>query len=79
MENKVLAPILAGIGLGWLAFSPEGQKMAKSVGQTLMPALSPGQGKDGEKDGPEGKDAEGKADHEGKPGKGDKDEEEGDA
>lgn len=49
MENKVLAPILAGIGLGWLAFSPDGQKMAKSVGQTIMPALAPGQGKDGQK------------------------------
>lgn len=75
--DKVLAPILAGIGLGWLAFSPEGQKMAKGIGQTLMPALAPGQGqgKDGEKDGPEGKDAEGKPAPEDKPGKGDKDEE----
>lgn len=73
MENKVLAPILAGIGLGWLAFSPEGQKMAKGIGQTLMPALAPGQAKAEEKDAPEGKDAEAK------PNKGDKDDEEGDA
>ncbi|WP_304473584.1 hypothetical protein [uncultured Desulfovibrio sp.] len=46
MANKVLAPILAGIGLGWLAFSPEGQKMAKGVGQTIMPALMPGKEQD---------------------------------
>lgn len=58
MENKVLAPILAGIGLGWLAFSPDGQKMAKSVGQTIMPALAPGQGKDGQKPDKDGDEAE---------------------
>lgn len=58
MENKVLAPILAGIGLGWLAFSPDGQKMAKSVGQTIMPALAPGQGKDGQKPDKDGYEAE---------------------
>lgn len=58
MENKVLAPILAGIGLGWLAFSPDGQKMAKSVGQTIMPALAPARGKDESAPGKDGDEAE---------------------
>lgn len=45
MDNKILAPVLAGIGIGWLAFSKEGQQMAKGLGQSIMPAL--GGGKNG--------------------------------
>lgn len=42
MEPKTLAPILAGIGIGWLAFSAEGQKLAKGLGQSILPALANG-------------------------------------
>lgn len=44
MDSKVLAPVLAGIGIGWLAFSKEGQAMAKGLGQSIMPALTGGGG-----------------------------------
>lgn len=58
MDKNVLAPILAGIGLGWLAFSPEGQKMAKGLGQSVLPALSGGKPDEGspEKEGEKDKD-----------------------
>lgn len=58
MDKNVLAPILAGIGLGWLAFHPEGQKMAKGLGQSVLPALSGGKPDEGspEKEGEKNKD-----------------------
>ena len=55
MDKNILGPILAGVGLGFLAFHPEGQKMAKGLGQSVLPALTGGgkpdnddAGKDGE-------------------------------
>lgn len=44
MDKSTLAPILAGIGIGWLAFSSEGQKLAKGLGQSIVPALAGGGG-----------------------------------
>ena len=43
MDNKVLPTLLAGIGIGYLAFSAEGQKLLKGVGQSILPALAQGQ------------------------------------
>ena len=42
MDKNVLVPVLAGLGLGWLAFHPGGQEVARGLGQTVMPALSGG-------------------------------------
>ncbi len=42
MDKNVIAPLMAGIGLGFLAFAPEGQKLAKSLGQSVLPALTGG-------------------------------------
>ena len=47
MDKNVLVPVLAGLGLGWLAFHPGGQEVARGLGQIVMPALSGGKPDEG--------------------------------
>lgn len=58
MDKNVIAPMLAGLGLGFLAFHPAGKDLARNMGQTVMPALLGSQGKDEEASAEPGKDGE---------------------